>query len=120
MRQRPDAPAPDAVLKFAPKDNKPPRDDDPTEQSGRAVVALLQQAAHHTNETCDRAMALAHKLSVQLRSAEDQIQQLRGQVEHFQNRANRAEEWLQVIRKEIEERLLTSRGPSRPDQSLAQ
>jgi hypothetical protein len=117
MRQR-STDAPEAVLKFAPKDK--PRDEDPTDESGRAVVALLQQAANQTNDTCDRAMALAHKLSVQLRSAEDQIHQLRGQLEHYQNRASRAEEWLLVIRKEIEERLLVSRVPARPDQTLAQ
>jgi ABC-type transporter Mla subunit MlaD len=117
MKQR-STDAPEAVLKFAPKDKS--RDDDPTDQSGRAVVALLQQAANQTNDTCDRAMALAHKLSVQLRAAEEQIQQLHGQLEHFQRRAARAEEWLLLIRKEIEERLLVPRTPSGPGQTFAQ
>jgi len=80
---------PEAVLKFAPKD-RPSDDNDPTDQSGRAVVALLQQAASQSNDTCERAMSLAHKLSVQLRAAEDQINQLRGQLEFFQNRATAA------------------------------
>ena len=110
---------PEAVLKFAPKD-RPSDDNDPTDQSGRAVVALLQQAASQSNDTCERAMSLAHKLSVQLRAAEDQINQLRGQLEFFQNRATRAEEWLQVIRKEIEETMLVTRVPARPDQTLLQ
>lgn len=110
---------PDAVLKFAPKERLAD-DNDPTEQSGRAVVALLQQAATQSNETCERAMSLAHKLSVQLRAAEDQINQLRGQVAFFEDRATRAEQWLQVIRKEIEETLLVPRVPVRPDQTLVQ
>ena len=108
---------PDAILKFASKD-RPGDDNDPTDQSGRAVVALLQQAASQSNDTCERTMSLAHKLSVQLRAAEDQINQLRGQLAFFQDRASRAEEWLQVIRKEIEETLLIPRVPARPDQTL--
>ena len=111
--------APEAALKFAPKD-RPSDDNDPTDQSGRAVVALLQQAASQSNDTCERAMSLAHKLSVQLRAAEDQINQLRGQLAFFQDRATRAEEWLQVIRKEIEETMLVPRVPARPDQTLLQ
>jgi hypothetical protein len=57
---------------------------------------------------------------VQLREAEDQINQLRLQLDHFQARANRAEEWMQVIRKEIEERLLVPRVPGRLDQAMLQ
>jgi hypothetical protein len=107
------------IVKFPPKER--PRDDnDPTDQSGRAVVALLQQAATMSNENTERAMSLAHKLSVQLREAEDQINQLRLQLDHFQARANRAEEWMQVIRKEIEERLLVPRVPGRLDQAMLQ
>src|ERR1700745_1292544 len=109
MKQR-STETPEAVLKFAPAELAPQSfasmeklgDMDPTDQSGRAVVALLQQAAAVSNENCDRAMSMAHKLSVQLRTAEDQIAQLRAELEHFQGRATRAEEWLQVIRKEIE------------------
>ena|SRR6516225_6713173 len=132
MKQR-STETPESVLKFAPAELAPhpfasPQafasmdmlggDMDPTDQSGRAVVALLQQAAAVSNENCDRAMSMAHKLSVQLRTAEDQIAQLRAELEHFQGRATRAEEWLQVIRKEIEERLLVPRLPAQPNQLL--
>jgi chromosome segregation ATPase len=107
----------DAILKFAAKD-RPIDDNDPTDQSGRAVVALLQQAATMSTESTERAMTLAHKLSVKLREAEDQINDLRNQLQQSQNRATRAEEWLQVIRKEIEERLLVPRVPARLDPTL--
>jgi hypothetical protein len=125
MKQR-STETPEAVLKFAPAELAPQSfasmeklgDMDPTDQSGRAVVALLQQAAAVSNENCDRAMSMAHKLSVQLRTAEDQIAQLRAELEHFQGRATRAEEWLQVIRKEIEERLLVQRLPTQANQLL--
>ena len=118
---------PETVVKFASPELAPQAfaskepsggDLDPTDQSGRAVVALLQQAAALSHENCDRAMSMAHKLSVQLRTAEDQIAQLRAELEHFQGRATRAEEWLQVIRKEIEERLLVPRLPAQPNQLL--
>ena len=41
-----------------------------------AFVAKLQQAANLANENCDRATALAHTLSGQLREAQSRINQL--------------------------------------------
>jgi hypothetical protein len=41
------------------------------EESGQAIVAKIQKAADLANENCDRAMALAHKLAMQIRAAED-------------------------------------------------
>ena len=49
------------------------RDSDPADP---AFVANLQQSANLANENCDRAVALAHKLSAQLREAQDRINQL--------------------------------------------
>jgi hypothetical protein len=46
---------------------------DPTDP---AYVAKLQQVASLANENCDRAMALAQKLSAQLRDAQDRINEL--------------------------------------------
>jgi hypothetical protein len=46
-----------------------------------ALVARLQQAAKLANQNCDRAMALAHKLSAQLREAESRINQLELELE---------------------------------------
>ena len=109
---------PEQVAKFAPKDK--PRESDPTDESGRAVVALLQQAATLSNENCDRAMTLAHKLSIQLRAAEDRINQLQSDVDHFQNRAAHAENWLRVIEKEIEKKLIAPRSGASPDKALLQ
>ena len=109
---------PDPAPKFAPKDK--PRDDDPTDQSGRAVVAMLQQAANLSNENCDRAMSLAHKLSIQLRDAEDRINQLQAEVEHFQHRAAHAENWLRVIEKEVEKKLIAPRSSAGSDRALLQ
>jgi DNA anti-recombination protein RmuC len=41
-----------------------------------ASMAKLQETANLANENCDRAMALAHKLSIELREAQSRINQL--------------------------------------------
>src|SRR5262245_7391325 len=98
---------PEEVRKFAPKD-KPAAD--PMDQSGQAIVSMLQKAADLSNDNCDRAMALAHKLSVQLRALEDQINQLQAENAQLQDRAVRAETWMALIQKEIEEKLIAPRA----------
>ena len=57
-------------------------------------------------------MKLAHKLSMQLRAAEERINQLEAEVELFRDRAACAERWLQTIQKEIEEKLIAPRSAS--------
>jgi hypothetical protein len=56
------------------------RDSDPADP---AFVANLQQSAHLANENCDRAVALAHKLSAQLQEAEDRTNQLERERDSF-------------------------------------
>jgi uncharacterized protein YlxW (UPF0749 family) len=90
----------------------------PVEEAGQAIIAKIQKAADLSNENCDRAMALAHKLSMQLRAAEDRINQLQAEVELFRDRAARAERWLQTIQKEIEERLIAPRSASGESQPV--
>jgi hypothetical protein len=87
---------PEQVLKFAPKKMRGTIAD-AMDESGDAIVAKLQAAAG------------------QLRAADDRIKQLETEIERAQNRANRAETWLQVIRREIEEKLITPTAASRPE-----
>jgi hypothetical protein len=69
------ADTPEQLLKFVPKER--PRSYAPlVEEAGEAIIARIQKAAELSNEDCDRAMKLAHKLSMQLRTAEDRINQL--------------------------------------------
>jgi hypothetical protein len=102
------------VLRFAPR-QKRHEESDPIDQTGHALVALLQEAATISKENVDRAMTLAHKLSIQLRAAEDRIKELEGEVEHLESRATRAEGWLQIIKTEIEDNLIASIGANRPE-----
>jgi hypothetical protein len=70
------------------------------------------KAAYLPNERCDRAMELAHKLSLQLCAAEDRIKHLQAERDQLQARAERAEEWLRRVYHEIEEKLISPRAGS--------
>jgi hypothetical protein len=57
---------------------------------------------------------------MEVRGAEDRINQLEAEVQLFRDRAARAEHWLQTIYKEIEEKLIAPRLALSPEQkSLA-
>jgi hypothetical protein len=110
------ADTPEQVLKFVPTER--PRTYGPVvEEAGEAIIAKIQKAAELSNENCDRAMKLAHKLSMQLRAAEERISQLEAEVELFRDRAARAEGWLQTIQKEIEEKLIAPRSANATEQT---
>ena len=109
------ADTPEQVLKFVPKERAR---GSLVEEAGEAIIAKIQKAADLSNENCDRAMKLAHKLSMQLRAAEERINQLEAEVELFRDRASRAERWLQTIQKEIEEKLIAPRSASGSEQRV--
>jgi hypothetical protein len=110
------ADTPEQVLKFVPKE-RPGSYGLQVEEAGEAIIAKIQRAADLSNENCDRAMKLAHKLAMQLRAAEERINQLEAEVELFRDRAARAERWLQTIQKEIEEKLIAPRSASSAEQT---
>jgi hypothetical protein len=88
---------PSAVLQFAPKKIRP-IDQDEMDEAGGAIIARLKEAGG------------------ELRAAEDRINQLESKIDQVQGRAVRAEAWLQVIRQEIEEKLIapTAANPTKP------
>ena len=51
-------------------------------------------------------MTVAHRPSLELRSAEDRIRELEVEIERLETRATRAEQWLGAIKKEIEDTLI--------------
>jgi len=98
------------IIPFAPtpKDNHP-NDRDALDNAGQTIMGLLQQAANTAKGNCSRALSIAHGLSLQLRAAEDRIKELEAGLRHFQDRALRAENWLQRISREIENRFFEPR-----------
>jgi hypothetical protein len=104
------------VLKFAPKE-KAHANGSSLDDAGKAIVTQIQRAADLAREDCDRAMNLAHKLSMELRASEDRTHQLQAEVELWRDRAGRAEQWLRIIQKEIEEKLIAPKSSSRAEQA---
>jgi hypothetical protein len=84
-------------------------DADTIDQSGSAILALLQKAADVGKEDCDRALAMAHQLSLQLRAAEDRAIKLEAKVKQLEHDAHKAEDWLAYIHKEIEKKFLNQK-----------
>ena len=73
------------------------------EEAGHGIVSMLQKAADMAKEECARAMDLAHRLSFQMRAAEERTRELEAEATHFRERATRAEDWLARIHKEVEQ-----------------
>src|SRR5438034_38615 len=87
------------------------------DQAGHRIIALLREAADSSAENVERAMTMAHKTSMELRAAEERIYLLEAEVERLRNRATRAEEWLEAIKQEIEEKLIAYIEANRPELS---
>ena len=100
---------PEQVLKFAPK-QKVHDHSGPLDEAGKAILTQIQRAADLASEDCDRAMSLAHKLSMELRASEDRMHELHAEVELWRDRAARAEQWLRIIQQEIKEKLLAPKS----------
>jgi hypothetical protein len=100
MNQR----TPEKIIPFAPSHKESRHDGDPVDRSGQTIVSMLQEAVEVAKQNCERAMDIAHKLSLQLRAAEDRVAQLEGDIRYYQERASRAEKWLLRIQQEIEEK----------------
>ena len=77
------------------------------DSAGQAILKLLHRAAGAAEANNRRALETAQKLSSQLRAAEVRIAELKTEVQHYREKADRAEEWLRKISMEIEERLIT-------------
>jgi hypothetical protein len=127
------ADAPKEVLQFAPK-HRPRVDSETMDHSGRAIVAMLHQAADRSCDNCDQARSECdqarseceqarsecdqarsevEEVSRKLLAAADRIAALEKELEHFQDRAVRAETWLQMIQREVE-KLMPSTAAMRP------
>ena len=88
----------DSVVAFAPKKAQP----DAADEAGHRIIALVQEASDVAKQGCERAMDLAHKLSSQLKAAEERARELEAEVNHFRGRAERAEDWLANIHSHVE------------------
>jgi hypothetical protein len=104
------------VVQFAPKQSR--GELEPIDQAGHALVGLLKEAADISKDNVQRAMTMAHRLSIELRSAEDRISELKAEVERLESRATRAEQWLGTIKKEIEDTLIAPMEANRSNPQM--
>ena len=56
-----------------------------------------------------RAMDLAHKLTFQLRDAEERVRKLETEAAHFRDRAISCEAWLLRIHNEVQQKLFQNK-----------
>ena len=87
-----------------------PPQDDRIDKAGQALIAMLHKAADASNEEYERATILAGRLASQLRTTENRIKEFEAEASHFRDRAARAEEWLKLISREIESKLIAPQG----------
>ena len=104
----------DTVVAFPPGSKDTPRDDaDQLDKAGHTILRLLHKAAGVAEANSQQALEMAQKLSHQLRAAENRIAELEAEVGIYQDKADRAEQWLHKVYTEIEDRFLrqdNSRG----------
>ena len=99
------------VIQFARGAKDSTRDEgDQLDKAGQTLLQLVQNAAGVAEENSRRALSTAQKLSHQLRAAEDRIAELEAELTTYQERADRAEQWLHRVYTEIESRFLRQDG----------
>jgi len=81
-------------------------DDSQLDRAGETILQLLNKAADVAEENSRHGIDMAQKLSNQLCAAEDRIAELEAEVAAYQERAERAEQWLHRVYTEIEDRFL--------------
>jgi hypothetical protein len=95
----------ESVVPYAPKaKNVVSNVADPLDAAGQTILGLVHRAASVAETNHQRAVDLAHKLSAQLKAAENRIKALEADVRSQAERADRAERWLYKISVEIEEK----------------
>src|SRR6202166_3070014 len=95
----------ESVIPFASK-NAAPDNADQLDQAGQTILKLLHKAAGVAEANSKHALDMAQKLSHQLRAAENRIAELEAEVGIYQDKADRAEQWLHKVYTEIEDRFL--------------
>jgi hypothetical protein len=76
-----------------------------SKQANLAVAEKLQQATNLANENCDRATALAHTLSAQLREAQNRINQLEFEADGLNRLRAEAKTAVSKLQSEAEARI---------------
>ena len=79
---------------------------DQLDRAGQTILQLLHKAAGVAEDNSRHALEMAQKLSHQLRVAEERIAELEAEIGMYQEKTERAEQWLHKVYTEIEDRFL--------------
>jgi outer membrane PBP1 activator LpoA protein len=102
-----DQPDSESVIAFGPTTKSEASNEaDQLDAAGQTILKLLHKAAGVAEANSKHALEMAHKLSHQLRAAENRIGELEAEVQLYREKSERAEQWLDKIFVEIEERLI--------------
>ena len=97
----------DSVIPFAPAfENAAGDRSDQLDRAGQTILQMLHNAANLADANSQYALDMAQKLSHQLRAAEARIAELEAEGQSYQERAERAEQWLHRVYSEIQDRFL--------------
>ena len=94
-----------SVVRFAPR-NAVSDNTDQLDKAGQTILSLLHKAAGMAEENSKYTLDMAQKISHQLRAAENRIAELEAEVGIYQDKADRAEQWLHKVYTEIDDRFL--------------
>src|SRR5215204_4412437 len=87
------------------------------EQSGHAILALLEQAAQVARMNEERATGIAQRLSNELAATVERTRQIEAELRRYEDRAFRAEKWLLQVYKEIESKFFNQNTAGNSGQS---
>jgi septal ring factor EnvC (AmiA/AmiB activator) len=88
--------------------------------AGQNILRLLSRAAWMTEENSKNTLQEVHKLSRELRIAQDRIKELESHLSHYQHRTEHAERWLYQIAAEIERSFFKKNRHPAPMQVVTQ
>jgi hypothetical protein len=107
------SPEHETVVPFGPGTKETPSNAaDTLDTAGQAILGLVQRAAGVAEEKRKHAVEVAQRLAERLQDARGRINQLEGEVRCYQERAERADQWMAHISSEIQQRLLSASAAS--------
>ena len=102
----------DTVVQFAPASENASNDRaaDQLDRAGQTILQMLRNAANLAEANSQHALDNAQQLAHQLRAAEARIAELEAERQAYQQRTERAKQWLHRIYADIDDRFLKSDG----------
>ena len=84
-----------------------PMDGGQSQSAGQVILKLLHKTAGAAEANSRRGRETAQELSTKLLTAQSRIAELEAEVQFYQEKSERAEDWLRTISAEIQDRLIS-------------